>query len=265
MPDLLSESLTLSATRRIPWAGLPSTPASRLPKVFSLFFREVHSYILNLLLFYSFIFCLPITHPKSGLLSVHHFIGMDFQQAKIIPKAFFSPFLNKTKAWCWVDRLAYQGRIYAIFRDFRCAALLRSRPSPWHRRPWRRALFYPGTDVAGHREVTVRGQLRPWLAGWRRAPSPAPAHPRDAPSRPPRAPPAPPTRYRPASGCGRNSSERGTCPRSHAGDQAAGKDGWGSSENLAVRSEGRFTKRLASKENEGDAWPEVPCTKTPSC
>lgn len=73
-------------------------PRLPTPQGFLFFFREVHSYILNLLLFYSFIFCLPITHPKSGLLSVHHFIGIDFQQAKIIPKAFFSAFLNKTKA-----------------------------------------------------------------------------------------------------------------------------------------------------------------------
>ncbi|OWK04033.1 hypothetical protein Celaphus_00013788, partial [Cervus elaphus hippelaphus] len=58
----------------------------------------------------------------------------------------------------------------------------------------------------------------------------------------------------PPSGCGRNSSERGTCPRSHAGDPEEGKEGWGRRENLAVQSEGRFTKRLASKENEGDAW-----------
>lgn len=31
---------------------------------------------------------MPITHPKSGIFSVHHFTGMDFQQTKLIPRAF---------------------------------------------------------------------------------------------------------------------------------------------------------------------------------
>lgn len=152
------------------------------------------------------------------------------------------------KDLCNIQRFPVRGAAAQSAESLASPRLTPSLVLPWHGCPG----AWGDGGIGGWGRV--RGQLRPRLAGWRRAPSPAPVHPKDAPGRPPRAPPAPPTRYRPPSGCGRNSSERGTCPRSHAGDPEEGKEGWGRRENLAVQSEGRFRKRLASKENEGDAW-----------
>lgn len=73
-------------------------PHLHLPKAF--FFTETHTPIFSSFHYssrHSFIFCLPITHPKSGIFSVDHFIGMDFHQAKIISTAFFFFFLQKLK------------------------------------------------------------------------------------------------------------------------------------------------------------------------
>ena len=169
---------------------------------------------------------------------------MDFHQAEIISTAFFF-FLQKLKLMLGLKSPVVITRICAIFRDFRCAALLRSRPSPWHRRAQREprsALIAVGMSRgAGRKAVRGSGCGLGSLEKGGRAPQ-GPAWPASARRPRPRLAIAPPRAAAGAAASGRP----GTASRPEI---AQLEGGWSCSERLAGLSEGRFTKRLASEEN----------------